>query len=82
MPQEHEYLYGCDKDKSHTRVVIYHGRNEVVNTFCPDCGSPMHRIPQMFSYYIDPRNVIRDKLYGEFRERQRRKKLGLPQKPR
>lgn len=82
MPQTHEYIYGCDKDKDHPRVSIYHGRDEVVHMWCPECGAGMHRIPQTFSYYIDPRNVIRDKLLGEFQKRRRRQKLGLPQKPR
>ena len=62
------YVYGCNKDKTHQRVETAHGVNEIVEMWCPDCGAQMHRIPQAFSYYLNPAMVLYDKLDDQYRQ--------------
>jgi hypothetical protein len=48
------YVYGCDQDKTHPRVEIAHAMKEVIFTLCQRCGSPMHRVPQLFGFGVPP----------------------------
>jgi hypothetical protein len=53
-----EYLYGCDKDKTHPRVTIVHGMLDNPMLECEVCHARMHRIPQRFLWGVDPLSVL------------------------
>lgn len=67
------YVYGC-QDKQHPRVEVRHGREEVILTLCPTCGKAMHRIPQAARFYINPVEILYDKMDKKFREYKARKR--------
>ena len=70
------YVYGCNQNKDHPSVEIVHSVKEVIHTLCPQCGSPMHRIPQPFNYYMNPGLLLLDKMSDRFREYRTRRKHG------
>ena len=64
------YVYGCDEDKEHERVETVHSMNEDPEMICEQCGSAMHRIPQVVTHYNNPYNTLlgmMDKKYQDWR---------------
>ena len=66
------YVYGCKK--GHEKEVE-HRMQEIPEIICDECGGVMHKIPQPFSFYMNPFETLTDRMtdeYGAFRHRGRR----------
>jgi hypothetical protein len=66
------YVYTCKKHPK-VRKEVTHGMNENPIVLCPECRCGMHRKPQSFRFYMNPYNVLLDKLDDGFNDFKRRK---------
>jgi hypothetical protein len=66
------YVYGC-KNHPAQRLEVIHSIQDVVNMPCPECQTPMHRIPQRVRFYHNPLNILYDKLDTQYRAYRARK---------
>lgn len=69
------YVYGCKEHKD-VRVQVSHSMMSKVIVFCPvcKCNRHMHRIPQRTRFYINPGEVLLDRLDTQYREYRARKR--------
>ena len=57
------YVYACPSDH---RMETEHPMNEDPEVICAKCGSIMHRVPQPFTFYTSPFEVLTDRMTDEF----------------
>ncbi len=70
------YVYACSTHTAHREEVIHSMQDSPVIP-CPLCGEQMHRIPQVFRYYLNPKDVLCDMLddkYVKYRAEKERQK--------
>lgn len=69
------YVYQCPAHPTteHRKEVV-HSVNDQLAVLCDECQGVMHRIPQPFRWYMDPRAVLVDYMDGKYRDYRARKK--------
>lgn len=61
------YVYGCSKDKQHKRKTVQHSMKDNPRVLCDECDAEMLRIPQGFKFYMNPGDVLLNKLEDKYR---------------
>jgi len=70
-----KYVYGCPTHKK-VRLEITHGISEKPLLMCKQCEEPLQRIPQPFSFYNNPTDVLGeyiDQGYRNYRNKSRKR---------
>ena len=57
------YVYGCKND--HEKEVE-HRMHEQPEIICDECGDVMRKIPQPFSFYMNPFETLTDRMTEEY----------------
>lgn len=52
------YVYGCTSDKTHPRIQLTHGWDDMVVVKCGQCGATMARVPQPFKWGRQPFDTL------------------------
>jgi putative FmdB family regulatory protein len=60
------YVYTCT-DHPDIREEVIHSMNDDPIVRCPKCGEQMHRKPQGFMFYMDPRITLYDEMDSKYR---------------
>ena len=57
------YVYDCSGGHTFELELSIHDNPEIV---CGECGEVMHRVPQPFTFYTNPFEVLTDRMTDEF----------------
>lgn len=61
------YVYGC-RNPEHPRLEKIHKIDEDYEIYCTECDEPMHRIPQLMTWYREPGGVLLDYMDDKYRD--------------
>lgn len=69
------YVYGCGPNDHPRKTITHPVGSPDVDLVCEECGKPLHRIPQPFTWGFNPFDTLTAKMDEEYLNYRREKNV-------